>query len=525
MSRAAGVQNEYEAWEESAVNRKSIVGASVAAILVVGYVGASWGLGRAVHAGFDNWEQQLANQKLAMIKVAERKYTPGVFSSVEEVTFEFNREFFDQLMKSGQQEQLDEDEFEFEEDMEEDADEEGSLEDAAWRPAAATLDDAPLRFTVRNEVKHGPLPGFSGVGMGRIETKFVWSPAVRAKLDKFLPGREPLEISTLLGLLGGATSHVSSPAFDFKEEKTTLAWKGFEGDFSVGRNMGSIGCDATAPGLSVYDADGSGAKLETLKLTCDGERAFDALYLGTVNFEIASIEGSAKDGASPMRMQKLQYASEVRADGDFVDVAVKAGVGALEFMQYQLSDIKYHLSLRHLHGPTYAALSRKMQDTAMSSMGGDPTASLALVGAFAEFGPQLLEHSPQIVIDHIGFSTPEGEFGIKGSAQLEGFTKDDLATAQARAGLLGKIVANADVWISEGLLNKDWSAAQETEVSADEPAEDLQAGNAPQNRAEALRQQVAAFEQQGFVTRKDGQLHTHIEFKSGSLTANGKPLR
>lgn len=36
---------------------------------------------------------------------------------------------------------------------------------------------------------------------------------------------------------------------------------------------------------------------------------------------------------------------------------------------------------------------------------------------------------------------------------------------------------------------------------------------------------VAAFEQQGFVTRKDGQLHTHIEFKSGALTANGKPLR
>ena len=78
---------------------------------------------------------------------------------------------------------------------------------------------------------------------------------------------------------------------------------------------------------------------------------------------------------------------------------------------------------------------------------------------------------------------------------------------------MAKVVANADVWISEGLLNKDWSA-QKTAEEAQGP-----------NRVEALRQQMAAFEQQGFVTRKDGQLHSHIEFKGGALTANGKPLR
>jgi uncharacterized protein YdgA (DUF945 family) len=503
------------------VNDRFIVGASAAAVLAVGYVGASWGLGRAVHSGFDTWEQQLAEQPLAFVKVAERKYTPGVFSSVEEVTFELNRELFEQLMKARQPEQQESDELDEFEDEEVAADE-ASLEDTE------TADEPPLRFTVRNEVKHGPIPGFTGIGMGRIDTKFVWSKEVREKLDEFLPGREPVEISTLLGLLGGASSHITSPAFEFKHERTTLVWQGFDGDFSVGRNMGTIGCDATAPGLSVHDADGAGAKLETLQLTCKGERVFDALYTGTVNFEIASIEGTAKGGASPMRMQKLSYSSDVRADGDYLDMAVQAGVGALNFVQYELSDVKYHLSLRHLHGPTYAALSRKMQNTAMSGLGGDPTASLALVGAFAEYGPQLLEHSPQLVIDHIGFAAPEGEFGIKGTAELAGFKKDDLATAQSRAALLGKVVANADVWVSEALLNKDWSApAEQTDVSDEEAErEELGAEDAQgPSKVEALRQQLAAFEQQGFVTRKDGQLHTRIEFKGGALTANGKPLR
>jgi uncharacterized protein YdgA (DUF945 family) len=257
----------------------------------------------------------------------------------------------------------------------------------------------------------------------------------------------------------------------------------------------------------------------TLKVTCEGKRVFDALYDGTVNFELASLEASAKGGRPPMRMQKLSYSSDVSSDGEYIDMALKAGVGALNYMQVDMSDVKYHLSVRHLHGPTYAALARKMQNMTLSSMSGDPTASLAIAGAFAEYGPQLLEHSPQLVIDHIGFSMPEGEFGIKGTAELAGFTKDDFATPQSRAALLGKIVANADVWVSEGLLNKDWSRTNVSDTPAP-PAED----QGP-SRVEAMRQQVAAFEQQGFVTRKDGQLHSHIEFKGGQLTANGKPLK
>lgn len=481
---------------------KSIIGASAAAILVVGYVGASWGLGRMVHAGFDNWEQQLVQRPNGILKVAERKYTPGVFSSVEEVTFEFNRAFFDEAMKSRKQGAQQEND-----DLDQDE------EDASDEPKP------PVRFTMRNEVTHGPLPGFTSIGSGRIHSTFVWTKEVREELDKVLPGREPVEISTLLGLLGGVSTHITSPAFDFKDENTTVAWKGLEGDFSVGRNLSRMDCDATAPGLSVLDADGKGGKLETMKISCDGKRIFDALYDGTINFEVANLETNAGDSGASMRFQNLSYATDVRAEGEYIDMAIKATIGGLSVMQNDFSDIKYHLTLRHLHGPTYAALTRKMQNMSLSSMGGDPTASLAIAGAFAEYGPQILEHSPQLVIDHIGFATPEGEFGIKGTAELAGFAKDDFATPQSRAALMGKIVANADVWVSEGLLNKDWS---KTNVSNPEPPSAQEQGP---SKVEAMRQQVAAFEQQGFVTRKDGQFLSHIEFKGGQLTANGKPLR
>jgi uncharacterized protein YdgA (DUF945 family) len=120
--------------------------------------------------------------------------------------------------------------------------------------------------------------------------------------------------------------------------------------------------------------------------------------------------------------------------------------------------------------------------------------------------------------------------GIKGNVQLADFKRSDLGSAESRTALMTKIVAAADVWISEGLLNKDWStpgqmadasASEEAKLSADEQAF---AEPSAQDKAAAMRQQIEALEQQGYVTRKDGKVQAHIEFKGGALTANGKPL-
>ena len=49
-------------------------------------------------------------------------------------------------------------------------------------------------------------------------------------------------------------------------------------------------------------------------------------------------------------------------------------------------------------------------------------------------------------------------------------------------------------------------------------------GPTPTDRAEMIKQQLAAFEQAGYVTRNNGRFESHLEFKNGALTANGKPL-
>jgi hypothetical protein len=80
--------------------------------------------------------------------------------------------------------------------------------------------------------------------------------------------------------------------------------------------------------------------------------------------------------------------------------------------------------------------------------------------------------------------------------------------------LLKKLQVNADVWIDEGLLQRQWAGSGVEEAGHPNTSD----------RARAVRAQVSSFEQQGFIEREGDRLKSHLEYKQGELTANGKPI-
>lgn len=478
----------------------------VAAVLLVpAYVAASWGLGRATHARFDAYEQQLNRQPMALLKIAERKYTPGVFSSEERITFELNQDLFGKIFK-GEDPQS--------EDISFEEDEEASLEEAVDQSLPAAAASEPVRVTILNKVQHGPLPGFRSFGLARIETSLSLSEEMRAKVAEVLGDKDPLLVTTVHGFTGAGSSTLTSPAFDIETDGKKLSWKGFEGTFSYGRNINSFECDMRAPGMDLTDQNGVHMQMGEIAFDCDLERAFDDLYLGTAALTLASLHRSAAGAEKPMKIEQIRYAVDTRKNGDYVDMGVAVGMGTMEVEDIAVTDVHYDFALNHVHGPTYAAMQRKLQDVTATGALGDPTGSLAVMGVFGEFLPQILEHSPQLVIDRIGFAMPEGEAGLKATLQLDNFTKDDMANGGTMA-LLGKLNASADIWFSEGLLTRDWQRP-----ASDETGKDANATN----KVEMMKMQVAQLEQQGYIRREADRLESHIEFKNGALTANGKPI-
>jgi uncharacterized protein YdgA (DUF945 family) len=476
------------------MNRNAIIGIAVVALVPV-YVGLSWATGQAAHSRVNAWEQEVASQAGHIYRIAERQKQQGLFSSTETITFELSPEFA-----------------------------------AAMQGTSADGESGkPFRLTLRNDLQHGPLPGLRSLGLARIETRVVLDEKTAAELQKELGVTEPFVAVTRVGFLGGGTTTVTSPAFK-KEMKPgeIIEWRGFEAKFSFDGTLDSFECDARAPGLIGRTGDQSIMTFEDLTFDCDFERVFDELYAGDASFawKRMHVNPEITGSGSSMQMDDLRYTVRASASGDYYDAALDASVGSFVMDKVTITDLAYQLALKHLHGKTLAGMSKKYQEATQSMAFNDPMAGAQVAGILAEFGPTLLEHSPELVIERIGFRMPEGEFGIKGSLKVLEITQEELQALQSPMQLLSKLEAAFDVWVSQGLLEKDWDALSAgTDTPGTESIEGVQETPAARSQTvEMMRQQVAAMEQAGYVKRNGGRLESRIEFKNGALTANGKPV-
>jgi uncharacterized protein YdgA (DUF945 family) len=186
-------------------------------------------------------------------------------------------------------------------------------------------------------------------------------------------------------------------------------------------------------------------------------------------------------------------------------------VAHLDAADLVLSDLAYDFTLKHLHTATYAAMMKKFQTISYWNTS-DPAAQAAIRSALQEFGPQLLEHNPELVVDRIAVTFPEGTASLSASVKLPGFTRADMEGMRA----LGKIEAIADISVAQALIEKNWGAKMTQDANGDSPAV---------ARMNALKTQATQMQQQGFITNRNGQYESHLEFKQGHLTVNGKALR
>jgi len=480
------------------MNRNAIIGIAVVALVPV-YVGLSWATGQAAHSRVNAWEHEMASQAGHIYRIASREKKQGLFRSTETITFELTPE----------------------------------LAAAIQGPSTDGGESAgkPFRLTLRNDLQHGPIPGFRSLGLARIETRLVLDEKTVAELRKELGVTEPFVAVTRVGFLGGGTTSITSPPFK-KEMKPNgyVEWKGFEAEFSFDGTLDSFECEAEAPGLVGRTGDQTAMTFEDIKFDCDFHRVFEELYAGDASFgwKRMTVDGEVTGSGTDMQMDDLIYKLRAGADGDYYDVALDAKVGNFVMDQVKITDLAYQLALTHLHGKTLAEISRKYQEATKTTAFNDPMLAATIGGILAEHAPTLLEHSPQLVIDRIGFRMPEGEFGIKGNLKVQEITREELDAMQSSMALLSKLEAAFDVWVSQGLLEKDWAAmvatAEKVDAEGVETVEEGPPAASPNATLEMVRQQVAAMEQAGYVRRNGERLESRIEFRNGALTANGKPL-
>ena len=472
-------------------------------VLVVLLAVAPWGVGKVAEKRLDRGLEQLV-EAAPYLSVVERKYTPGWFKSEQVVTFEA----FGPLMKVLSQKAT-------EEAVAKQAESEGANGDA--ESAQATADaEAPadaaevpevvgelqkaMRFTVRNEVLHGPVLGLAGFGIARVDSHLVLDEKVREALEKVFGSKAWFEVTTRVGFLGGGTTTIKCEGRTIKPQDANaeITWETFKLAVGFSRNLDDYDIDGKWPKVEITDhRDNTQVVMTGMTLDGEGERVRGDLYDGDFTFAVdqLTVVGASKD---KVEIGKIQYVVKSETKGEFTGVGVKLGVGELKSKDVsatgvEIKEAHYDVSVRRLHAETLEKVLAEIKAMYAKPLTSTFEAPEIMFAPLMERGLELLKYDPEFVIDRIGFATADGDGYIKGVVTLKGATAEDFGAGSMR--LIGKIHADITIDVSEKMIQKFPNGSTGAGAAVDA----------------------------GYVKREGERLICKIVYANGELTVNGKP--
>lgn len=447
------------------MNRTGKTLLAVGGVIVLAYPAIAWMTGVAIESRIQHREQQLLVQA-PYLRLVSEEYHRGVYRSTEIATYAFGNSALKALSMS---------------------------RSAPALPA--------LTLTVASTIEHGPLPGLHAVDLASIDSTLILPPAVQKELAGVLGSTPVLQAHTSIGFFGGASSDLTSPAFNLPlPGGATLAWGGLTSSMRTSGSGASWSGQLTAPRLSLRGPQG-GLELTGLEYSGSQKQAFGDLYLGTGNLTVEQVQGSSPRGE--YSLERISVASTSKPDGEFFDLRVDVAVDAASIAAVQLKNLNYSESFEHIDGPSFAAMMRAIR-VAQHQAGGNPAQFQAgLQDAVRQYGVQILLHDPVLDIRQVSFAMPEGSFLLSAKISAPGLASSDLQWPAAIAALQKHLELTADLRVDNGLLQKLLAIG----------------GAHPQ-----ISDRLTVFEQQGYLTAGPTAVTTHVDFSGGKLTLNGHPF-
>jgi uncharacterized protein YdgA (DUF945 family) len=421
--------------------------AMVVAVFAVLLVAAPWGIGKLAQSRVNAGLDQLV-EAAPYLSIVGRKYTPGWFRSEQEVTFEVT---------------------------------------------------GP-RFTVRNEILHGPVLWFSGFGIARVNSRVVLAADLRRRMIDAIGTDEPLRVSTRIGFFGGRTTTLESEkrTVILKHGATELSWDDLEVSAAYSSDLDSLEIDGKWPRVALRSLAGGpeGGEISDLSMDGTSERLEGDLY--DTDFSLSFGKATLVDAAGKsLEIDDGHYEVGTTVDGEFVSIGLKAGWGAargrdLEMFGGDVQAVHYDFTFRRLHTHTLAKLVTTIKDSYSKPPTPGVNAENAAVGPIKAQVMELFRHDPEFSIDRVGLSTKDGDAHLTGVLRCRGVTQQDLEVGGL--GLLAKLEADLSFEAPLALVDK------------------IDGGPA----------WISQMVDEGLLARQGEKLVSRLEYAAGELKVNGK---
>ena len=146
-------------------------------------------------------------------------------------------------------------------------------------------------ITLRSVIHHGPLPGFSGLGIARIDHSLVFDEATAKELAKAFGDVLPLTAVTKVNLAGDGITEVKGAPASYKGDEGGFTWQGLAGTVRFTRDMATYSAELTAPGAMVYGKDGVNASFNAMSVNLNQARMANTenVYLGTMRMGVDGV--------------------------------------------------------------------------------------------------------------------------------------------------------------------------------------------------------------------------------------------
>jgi uncharacterized protein YdgA (DUF945 family) len=449
------------------VSKATKVLLAIGGVIVLSYPGIAWVTGMVVESRLQHSEQQ-ALDKLPYLTVVKRDYHRGVYRSTVVTTYGLRSPAL-QAMKIG---------------------------GATTLPSSATI-------TVASNIQHGPFAGSHAVALAVIDSTVIVPPALQQELAAVIGSKPILQFHTTLGIFGGATSDLASPAFSLRlADGSNVVWGGLTGTLAATRHQAHWSARLSVPHLLVQSAQG-GFELTGVGYSGSHDKALDGLYVGGGAFTIERMDGSGPRPGSNFSLQRISLTSNSKADGEFFNFQVDVAMDAAKVAAVQLTNVMYSESFEHIHGPSLLAFADALRAAERQAGGNQAQLQAGMLDAFREQGVNLVLHDPVINIRQLSFTMPEGSLLLSAKISAPGLGRGDLQMPAGIMALRTHAEITADLRVDNGLLQKFLAMT----------------GSNPKVAA-----QIASFEQQGYLTAGATAVTTHLELSGGAITLNGHPF-
>lgn len=351
------------------------------------------------------------------------------------------------------------------------------------------------------------LPGLDG-HYAIVHTEWVPQDGeVKSALTKLFGDQAVFSMTTRMLLAGGTKStgrvpSIDRPGIDFSGANLMVATQA-DRHFSYDIDASKLMLEPSKWPNAEQSEQGQ-FLMHGLSMKAHGQIANDGIIWdseGRLGVDQMKVIGTGK---GDVNLDGLSARFSSKREGADASMEVAYGVKHVQAPEAKVDDAEMVVRLSKVSVEALQSLQKQMEAVQKQSTGNAKEDQQRMLGVLMMQLPALIDHGMKVELDPLKAKVKQGAVLMHLSLDLPPNAMSGALGAgggQAAMAILQKLIVKGDITLPKALL-----AAQ-----ANKP------GQPP------LEQRLAPLEQKGYITDKDGTIHSTVHFENGHLTVNGVP--